>query len=65
MNPVAPQFPLAMTASLPLRAKAEAQGRGDVSPLWAGQNAGGCKAMPAAELTHQLVGHLSHSRIRS
>ncbi len=30
----------------PLRAKAEAQGKGDFSPLWAGQNASGCKEIP-------------------
>jgi nitronate monooxygenase len=51
----APPFPLAATPLAPLRAKAEAQGRGDFSPLWAGQNASGCRAMPAAGLTRQLV----------
>ena len=51
---VAPQFPLAFAAVLPLRARAEAQGHGDFSPLWAGQNASGCKEVPAAELTREL-----------
>jgi len=52
---VAPQFPLAAAAILPLRAKAEAQGSGDFSPLWAGQNSSGCKEVPAAELTRELT----------
>lgn len=51
----APPFPLASSAMAPLRAKAESQGRGDFSPLWCGQNAGGCKEMPAAELTRALA----------
>lgn len=50
----APAFPLAGSATAPLRAKAEALGRGDFSPLWAGQNTSGCKAVPAAELTRAL-----------
>jgi nitronate monooxygenase len=50
----APEFPLAATAIAPLRAKAESQGSGDFSPLWAGQNASGCKEIPAAELTREL-----------
>ena len=54
MNPAAPPFPLATSAMFPLRAKAEAQGLGDFSPLWAGQNASGCKAIPAADLTREL-----------
>ncbi len=44
--------------SAPLRAKAEAQGSGDFSPLWAGQNAGGCKELPAADLTRELAADL-------
>ena len=36
---VAPAFPLAGGALAPLRAKAEAAGSGDFSPLWAGQAA--------------------------
>ena len=51
-----PAFPLATAAIAPLRAKAEAAGRGDFSPLWSGQNASGCKKIPAAQLTRQLVG---------
>jgi nitronate monooxygenase len=56
MNPVAPDFPLASAALAPLRAAAEAQGSGDFSPLWCGQNASGCRAVPAAELTRALAG---------
>lgn len=51
----APAFPLAGSASAPLRTKAEALDRGDFSPLWAGQNTSGCKALPAAELTRALA----------
>ena len=39
-------------------AHAEANGSGDFSPLWSGQNASGCRAIPAAELTRQLAGGL-------
>ncbi len=55
MNPAAPLFPLATGAMAPLRAKAEAQGSGDFSPLWSGQNAAGCKEVPAAQLTQELA----------
>ncbi|WP_287879250.1 nitronate monooxygenase [Aquitalea sp.] len=55
-HPAAPAFPLASAALAPLRAAAEAQGRDDFSPLWCGQNASGCHAIPAAQLTRQLAG---------
>ncbi|MDQ8037145.1 MAG: nitronate monooxygenase [Pedobacter sp.] len=58
MNAEAPAFPLATSAITPLRAKAEAQGSGDFSPLWAGQNVQGCREIPAAELTRALVAGL-------
>jgi nitronate monooxygenase len=51
-----PEFPLAGAALAPLRSVAEAGGRGDFSPLWCGQNASGCRAVPAAEQTRALVG---------
>ena len=51
----APEFPLATAAIAPLRAAAEAQGSGDFSPLWAGQNVASCRPMPAAELTRELA----------
>ena len=50
-----PAFPLATAAIAPLRARAEAHGSGDFSPLWSGQNAGGCKERPAADLTRALA----------
>lgn len=56
MSSLAPAFPLAAGALAPLRAKAEAGGSGDFSPLWSGQNASGCKAIPAAQLTRALCG---------
>jgi len=52
----APAFPLATAAIAPLRAAAEARGSGDFSPLWCGQNASGCRAVPAAEVTRALAG---------
>jgi nitronate monooxygenase len=55
LSPAAPAFPLAAAAIAPLRAKAEGQGSGDFSPLWSGQNAGGCKEVPAAQLTRELA----------
>lgn len=51
----APEFPLATAAIVPLRAAAEAQGSGDFSPLWAGQNVANCRPVPAAELTRELA----------
>jgi nitronate monooxygenase len=59
MNAAAPAFPLATAAMAPLRAHAESQGSGDFSPLWAGQNASGCRAVPAAELTRTLMATLA------
>ena len=53
-----PAFPLATAGIMPLRARAESQGRGDFSPLWSGQNAGGCKEIPAADLTRELAAGL-------
>jgi nitronate monooxygenase len=55
MSDIAPAFPLASAAIAPLRAKAESLGSGDFSPLWSGQNATGCKDIPAAELTLELA----------
>ena len=58
INSGAPAFPLATSAIVPLRAKAEAEGSGDFSPLWSGQNATGCKEIPAAQLTRELAAGL-------
>jgi nitronate monooxygenase len=51
----APEFPLASSAIAPLRAKAEGQGKGDFSPLWAGQNVSGCREVGAGEVTRNLT----------
>lgn len=58
ISAAAPAFPLATAALAPLRARAEAQGRGDFSPMWSGQNASGCKEVPAAQLTRELAARL-------
>lgn len=55
ISAAAPAFPLATAAVAPLRAAAERAGSGDFSPLWSGQNAGGCRAVPAAQLTGDLA----------
>ncbi|HPA91171.1 MAG TPA: nitronate monooxygenase [Quisquiliibacterium sp.] len=56
ISAVAPAFPLATAAITPLRAAAERRGSGDFSPLWSGQNASGCRAVPAGQLTRMLAG---------
>ena len=55
MHDDAPPYPLASAALAPIRAAAEAAGSGDFSPLWAGQNATGCKEISAEALTRELV----------
>jgi nitronate monooxygenase len=52
----APAFPLAGSAIAPLRAQAEAQGSGDFSPLWAGQNIRTGKEASAGDVTRELAG---------
>ena len=54
VSPAAPPFPLASGVIMPLRATAETRGSGEFSPLWSGQNATGCKSIPAALLTEEL-----------
>ena len=51
-----PEFPLATAALAPLKAAAEKLGRDDFSTLWSGQNASGCRDIPAADMTRQLAG---------
>uniref|UniRef100_UPI00286D951C NAD(P)H-dependent flavin oxidoreductase n=1 Tax=Sphaerotilus sp. TaxID=2093942 RepID=UPI00286D951C len=58
LHSAVPRFPLATAASAPLRAAAEARGSSAFSPLWAGQNARGCRAVPAAEITQRLAAGL-------
>jgi nitronate monooxygenase len=55
VNAIAPDFPLASGALARLRAKAEAAGSGDFSPMWAGEAAALGRAMPARELTRTLA----------
>ncbi len=57
MGEVSP-FPLAAGAIGPLRSAAEARGLGDFSPLWSGQNASGCRAVSAAQMTRALAAKL-------
>ena len=58
LSAAAPEFPLAVPAIVPLRTKAESVGSGEFSPLWAGQNASGCKEVPAATLTRELASQI-------
>jgi nitronate monooxygenase len=55
LNDAAPDYPLASAALAPLRAVAEQSGSGDFSPLWSGENATGCRPIPAAEITRELA----------
>ncbi|MEN3749235.1 nitronate monooxygenase [Sphingomonas sp. HF-S3] len=50
-----PAFPYASAALAPLRALAEADGRSDYSPLWAGSGAARVRSMHAEELTRTLA----------
>jgi len=54
VSAAAPAFPLATSAIAPLRAKAEAQGSGEFSPLWCSQNASACRELPAARVVADL-----------
>jgi nitronate monooxygenase len=56
MSTAPPAYPVATAAIAPLRAEAESRGNDDFSPLWSGQNASGCREIPAAELTRDLGG---------
>lgn len=55
MSDAAPAFPLAASAIGPLRAKAEAGGSGEFSPLWSGQAAALGRAINAGDLTRHLM----------
>lgn len=55
INPAAPAFPNASAALAPLRAAAERAGDDGFTPLWCGQNASGCRATGAAEITRELA----------
>ena len=51
----APEFPLATSGMAPLRAKAEAQGSGDFTSMWSGQNASGAREASSADITRALA----------
>ena len=55
LSEAAPEFPLATSAIAPLRARAEAKGVADFTPLWCGQNATGCSTRSAGEVTRALA----------
>jgi nitronate monooxygenase len=55
MSVAVPEFPLAALALAPLRAKAEAEGKGDFSPLWSGEAAALGRELPAGEVVRRLA----------
>lgn len=55
VRPEAPGYPHASTALAPLRRAAEAQGRDDFTPLWAGQAAALARAEPAKDTVERLA----------
>ncbi|MFQ6572169.1 NAD(P)H-dependent flavin oxidoreductase [Pseudomonas sp. UM16] len=55
ISALAPHFPLAGGALMPLRALSEPSGNSDFSNLWAGQAARLARALPAGELTRGLA----------
>jgi len=55
ISDLAPRFPLAGGALMPLRALSEPSGNSDFSNLWSGQAARLARALPAAELTRSLA----------
>ena len=55
VSEMAPTFPLALDAVLPLAVKAAGAGNADFLPMWAGQNVSGCRELPAAEITQALA----------
>lgn len=61
-HPAAPPFPHASTALAPLRAKAEAEGRGDYTAMWAGTGAAQVRQQSAEALTVELAARLETDR---
>lgn len=55
ISAIAPAFPNATNAMLPLRRKAEAQGSSDFTPLWSGQSPRFAREAPAGELTRDFA----------
>ena len=58
MSEVATAFPSAAGPVSVLRAAAEARGSSDFTPLWCGQNATGCREIPAAQMLRWLASGL-------
>lgn len=58
----APAFPYASNALAPLRKAAEADGRGDYSPLWAGAGVARVRAMGAEALVRGLIQALASAK---
>jgi len=54
VDPAAPPFPHASAALAALKARAEGEGRGDYSSLWAGQGVALARAEPARTITERL-----------
>jgi nitronate monooxygenase len=65
ISAIAPPFPRATGAVMPLRQAAEQRGSRDFSPLWSGQNRSGCQEIPAADLTRALAAGLPEADSRS
>ena len=55
ISDIVPEFPLASAALAPLHAKAQAQGSGDFSPMFAGQAAALGRELPAGKLIRILA----------
>lgn len=59
LRPEVPAFPYGSNALAPLRAHAEAAGRGDFSPLWAGAGVARVRPIGAEALVRQLADELA------
>lgn len=59
LSAIAPAFPLASAAIVPVRAKAESLGSSDFTSLWSGQNATGCREISGAQLTRELASRVT------
>jgi nitronate monooxygenase len=55
ISPLAPAFPLAAKAVMPIRARAEAAGSTDFTSLWSGQAASLARPETASDLTRRLA----------
>ena len=55
MTSAAPPFPSAASMVTALRQATEPSGKSDFTPLWCGQNASGCRNIPASEILQLLA----------